>query len=60
MDEVAVDMVSLLAASRDEHGVVHDLNDVLFRWSMECESIFQDYFEVISLWLYYFQRDVCI
>lgn len=36
MDEVAVDLTNLIASSRDEHDVVSDLNDILFRWSMEC------------------------
>lgn len=37
MDDVAKDMVELLAVSRDNQDVVQDINDVLFRWSMECE-----------------------
>ena len=36
MDDVAKDMTSLITKSKDENGVVHDLNDILFRWSMEC------------------------
>jgi len=37
MDDVAKDTVKLIASSRDSEGIVQDLNDVLFRWSMECK-----------------------
>lgn len=40
MDEVAVDMVKLIDYSRDEQGIVHNVNDLLFRWSMECMYVY--------------------
>ena len=38
MDDVAKDLVTLLAEVRDDNNIVQDLNDILFRWSMECRS----------------------
>lgn len=38
MDDVAKDLVTLLAEVRDDNRIVQDLNDILFRWSMECRS----------------------
>ena len=38
MDDVAKDLVTLLAEVRDDNSIVQDLNDILFRWSMECRS----------------------
>ncbi|KAF6030476.1 hypothetical protein EB796_011211 [Bugula neritina] len=40
MDDVAKDTVKLIASSRDSEGIVQDLNDVLFRWSMESVNTF--------------------
>ena len=38
MDDVAKDLVTLLAEVRDDNSILQDLNDILFRWSMECRS----------------------
>ena len=38
MDNVAKDLVTLLTEVRDDNNIVQDLNDILFRWSMECRS----------------------
>ncbi|XP_067934665.1 cytochrome P450 10-like [Watersipora subatra] len=40
MDDVAKDLVELLALSKDDNAIVHDLNDILFRWSMESVNTF--------------------
>ena len=54
LNEVSSDLLSRLKQTRDDEGLIPNIQDELFKWSLECESSKPFFFKrscILSRWL---------